>query len=91
MDTTGFIRFPFNFLEFFFGNDIVAPKNRSSTMAGDGHDGEMVVAGEANLCLDAPPDGATSQTPSINLSILVNYPTKSERIVFKNFEIGYYE
>jgi len=29
MDTTGFFGFPFNFLEFFFGNDIVAPKNRS--------------------------------------------------------------
>ena len=49
MDTSGFIGFPFNFLEFFFGNDIVAPKNRSSTMAGDGHDGEMVVAGEAKI------------------------------------------
>ena len=32
--------------------------------------------------------GGPSQTPSINLSILVNYPTKSEKIVFKDFEIG---
>ena len=47
MDTYFFIRFPFNILEFFFGNDIVAPKNRSGSAAGDGHDGEMVVAGEA--------------------------------------------
>ena len=49
MDTTGFIWFPFNFLEFFFGNDIVAPKNWSGSAAGDGHDGEMVVAGEAKI------------------------------------------
>ena len=53
MDTTGFIRFPFNFLKFFFGNDVVAPKNRSSTMAGDGHDGEMVVAVEAKIVYGA--------------------------------------
>ena len=26
MDTSGFIGFPFNFLEFFFFNDIIAPK-----------------------------------------------------------------
>ena len=49
MDTTGFIRFPFNFLEFFFGNDIIAPKYWSGSVPGDGHDGEMVVAGEAQI------------------------------------------
>ena len=49
MDTSGFIGFPFDFLEFFFCNDVVAPKNRSSTMAWDGHDSEMVVAGEAKI------------------------------------------
>ena len=47
MDTSEFIGFPFNFLEFFFCNDIVASKNWSGSVAGDGHDGEMVVAGEA--------------------------------------------
>ena len=49
MDTTGFFRFPFNILEFFFGNDIVALKYWSGFLAGDGHDGEMVVAGEAKI------------------------------------------
>ena len=56
MDTTGFIGFPFNILEFFFGNDIVAPKNRSGSAAGDGHDGEMVVAGDAQVV-----DGTVAQ------------------------------
>ena len=49
MDTTGFICFPFHSLEFFFGNDIVAPKNWSGSAAGDGHDGEMVVSAEAQI------------------------------------------
>ena len=49
MDTTGFFRFPFNIPEFFFGNDIVAPKNWSGSAAGDGHDGEMLVTGEAQI------------------------------------------
>ena len=47
MDTSGFIGFPFDFLEFFFCNDIIAPKFWSGSVAGDGHDGEVVVAGEA--------------------------------------------
>ena len=53
MDTYFLIGFPFNFLEFFFGNDIVAPKNWSGSVAGDGHDGEMVVAGEAQIVYGA--------------------------------------
>ena len=56
MDTYFFIRFPFNILEFFFGNDIVAPKNRSGSAAGDGHDGEMVIAGDAQVV-----DGTVAQ------------------------------
>ena len=35
-----------------------------------------------------PPLILHSQTPSINLSILVNYPLKSERIFFKYFDIS---
>ena len=49
MDTTGLFRFPFNFLEFIFGNYIIAPKYWSGSPAGDGHDGEMVVTGEAQI------------------------------------------
>ena len=49
MDTYFLIGFPFNFLELFFGNDIVATKNWSGSVPGDGHDGEMVVAGEAQI------------------------------------------
>ena len=56
MDTTGFFRFPFNIPEFFFGNDIVAPKNWSGSAAGDGHNGEMVVAREAQVV-----DGTVAQ------------------------------
>ena len=56
MDTTGFFRFPFNFLEFIFGNYIIAPKNWSGSAAGDGHDGEMVVACETQVV-----DGTVTQ------------------------------
>ena len=56
MDTSGFIGFPFDFLEFFFCNDIIAPKYWSGAVAGDGHDGEMVVAGEAQIV-----DGTVTQ------------------------------
>ena len=49
MDTYFLIGFPFNFLEFFFGNDIIAPKYWSSSVPGYGHDGEMVVAGDAQI------------------------------------------
>ena len=49
MDTTGFFRLPFNFLQFFFGNDIVAPKNWSGSVPGDGHDGKVVVASDAQI------------------------------------------
>ena len=49
MDTYFLIGFPFNFLELFFCNDIVAPKYLSGSVPGDGHDGEMVVAGEAQI------------------------------------------
>ena len=49
MDTYFLIGFPFNFLKFFFGNDIVAPKNWSGSVPGDGHDGEVVVAGDAQI------------------------------------------
>ena len=49
MDTYFLIGFPFNFLELFFCNDIVAPKNWSGSVPGDGHDGKMVVAGEAQI------------------------------------------
>ena len=50
------IGFPFNFLELFLCNDIIAPKNRSSTMAWDGHDYEMAVAGDAQIV-----DGTVAQ------------------------------
>ena len=53
MDTSGFIGFPFDFLEFFFCNDIIAPKYWSGSVAGDGHDGEVVVAGEAQIVYGA--------------------------------------
>ena len=49
MDTYFLIGFPFNFLELFFCNDIVAAKNWSGPVPGDGHDGKMVVAGEAQI------------------------------------------
>ena len=49
MDTYFLIRFPFNFLKFFFGNDIVAPKNWSGSVPRDGHDGKVVVASEAQI------------------------------------------
>ena len=64
MDTSGFIRFPFNFLEFFFGNYIIAPKNWSGAMAGDGHDGEMVVAGEAQIVYGAVAQVVEGKSPS---------------------------
>ena len=49
MDTYFLIGFPFNFLKLFFCNDIIAPKYWSGSVAGDGHDGEVVVAGEAQI------------------------------------------
>ena len=49
MDTYFLIWFPFNFLELFFCNDIVAPKNWSGSVPGDGHDGEVVVAGDTQI------------------------------------------
>ena len=49
MDTTIFFRLSFNFLKLFFSNDIVAPKNWSGSVLGDGHDGKMVVAGESQI------------------------------------------
>ena len=56
MDTYFLIRFPFNFLKFFFGNDIVAPKNWSGSVPRDGHDGEVIIAGEAQIV-----DGTVTQ------------------------------
>ena len=53
MDTYFLIGFPFNFLKLFFCNDIVAPKNWSGSVPGDGHDGKMVVAGNAKIVYGA--------------------------------------
>ena len=53
MDTSGFIRFPFNFLALFCCIDIIAPIYWSGSVAGDGHDGEVVVAGEAQIVYGA--------------------------------------
>ena len=49
MDTIGFIRFPFNFLEFFFCNDIVPTEHWRGAMAWDVNDGDKVFAGEAKI------------------------------------------
>ena len=64
MDTYFLIGFPFNFLELFFGNDIVAPKNWSGSVAGDGHDGEVVVSADAQIVYGTVAQVLEGKTPS---------------------------
>ena len=49
MDTSGRSGLPLHSLQFFIGDSIISPKHGGGAVSGDGHDGEVVIAGEPQV------------------------------------------